>query len=304
MSALKVSALPLVSVAIVTYNQVAFLREAIDSVLAQDYLNLEIVVADDGSTDGTRELVLEYADAYPGRFVPALSPVNGGITPNQNRALQACTGKYIAWLAGDDLFLPGKISRQVAFMEANSDHAIVYHDLDVFESSTGESIRRFSELDRPRIGDIRTLVRHGAFNGAVSNMVRRSASPASFDARIPVASDWLYFVDCLMDGGKIGYLPEILGRYRRHDRNVTTGTAREPALRELQDHLFSCESILSRAPQLYREVGARRAALLRSLRWHEEGRFYGGYLRAALASRFELKTLTGLAAYSLFGIKR
>lgn len=296
--------LPLVSVAIVTYNQVAFLREAIDSVLAQDYPNLEIVVADDGSTDGTRELVLEYADAYPGRFVPSLSPVNQGITPNQNRALQTCTGKYVAWLAGDDLFLPGKISKQVAFLEANPDYAIVYHDLDVFESTSGKTIRRFSELDRPRTGDVRTLVRFGPFNGAVSNMVRRSASPPGFDLRIPIASDWLYFVDCLLGGGRIGYIPEVLARYRRHDKNITSGTARAPALRELQDHLFSCESILSRAPWLQREVATRRAFLLRSLRWHDEGREYRHYLRAALNIRLELKTLAAWLAVLLFGIKR
>lgn len=296
--------LPLVSVPIVTYNQAAFLREAIDSVLAQDYPNLEIVVADDGSPDGTPDLVREYARAHPGRFVLSLSPVNEGITRNQNRAMQTCTGKYVAWLAGDDLFLPGKISKQVAFMEANPDHAICYHDLDVFQSETGATIRRFSELDRPRTGDVRTLVRYGAFNGAVSNMVRRDAQPPSFDPRIPIASDWLYFVDCLLGGGKIGYIPEVLGRYRRHDANVTTGTAKAPSLRELQDHLFSCESILSRAPWLRREVAARRAFLLRSLRWHDEGRAYPQYLRAALSSKFEVKTFAAWVAAAAFGIKR
>ena len=59
---------PLVSVAIITYNQKQFLQECIDSVLAQDYPNFEIVVADDGSTDGTHEMLKTYEQKFPGKF--------------------------------------------------------------------------------------------------------------------------------------------------------------------------------------------------------------------------------------------
>lgn len=297
--------LPLVSVAVVTYNQVEFLRECLDAILAQDYPELEIVVADDGSPDATPELVRDYQRRHPGRIVPLLSPINRGITANQNAALFACTGKYIAWMAGDDLMLPGKIARQVALMEAEPEVAICYHDLEVFDSDTGRTLRRHSDVDRPREGDIRTLVRHGAFNGAVSNMVRRSCSPPDgFDPRIPIASDWLYYVECLWSGGRIRYLPEVLGRHRRHANNTTTGSVRRPSLREIQDHLFSCESILSRAPHLRRDVDARRAYMLQSLRWIDGGRDYDAYLRAAFAYRKTPKLAAGIVGSALFGIRR
>lgn len=297
--------LPLVSVAVVTYNQVAFLKECIEAILAQDYPNIEIVVADDASPDGTRDLLHAYKAVHGDKFVLKLAEVNRGITANQNQALFACSGKYISWMAGDDLMLPGKISKQVAFLEAHPDHAICYHDLDVFHSDTGKTLRRHSQVDHPRTGDVRTIVRHGAFNGAVSNMVRRECSPErGFDPRLPIASDWLYWVDCLWSGGKIGYIDEVLGRHRRHDNNVTSGSVRNPSLREIQDHLFSCEVILSRAPSLVREVNARKAYLLQSLRWADGGARYNEYLRASLSYDARPKALLGLIASAAFGVRR
>ena len=110
--------LPLVSISIITYNQKDFLRECIESALAQDYPHLEIVVADDGSKDGTHEMLHDYQARYPDKFVLRLAERNQGITANSNAAHFACTGKYIAWMGGDDLLLPGKIRRQVEFMVA------------------------------------------------------------------------------------------------------------------------------------------------------------------------------------------
>lgn len=296
---------PLVSVAVVTYNQKEFLRECINSILAQDYTNVEIVVADDGSTDGTQEMLHEYASKHVGRFVLRLSPRNRGITANQNLALSACTGKYISWMAGDDLMLPGKISKQVEFLEANPDFSICYHDLDIFESPTGKTIKRYSDVDKPRVGDVRTLVRYGSFNGAVSNMVRATNQPAhGFDERVSIASDWLYWVECLWDGGKIGYINEVLGRHRRHQNNVTSASVRNPSTKEILDHLISCDIILSRAPHLFHEINVRKAYLLQSMRWINSGRHYTNYLRASLSCCFKWKVFAGLLANIFFGIKR
>lgn len=296
---------PLVSVAVVTYNQREYLHECLESVLKQDYRNFEIIVADDGSTDGTAEMLEQYASSGRGRFVIKMSSVNRGITNNQNLAQSACSGKYIAWMAGDDLMLPGKLSRQVQYLEENPEHSICYHDLEVFDSVTGRIIKRHSDVDKPREGDVRTSVRYGCFNGAVSNMVRAECQPfPAFDTRIPIASDWLYWVECLWTGGKIGYINEVLGRHRRHGSNVTSSSIRSPSLREVQDHLMSCEIIISRRPKLRREVNARRAYLMQSLRWLNDGVEYNGYLRSSLSYRFKWKVVFGLMANILFGYKR
>lgn len=102
-------AFPLVSVHVITFNQAHLIHETLQSILAQDYANIEIIVADDGSTDGTANIISEYANQYPSKIIPLVAGPNLGITGNSNRGLQACKGKYIAFIGGDDLFLPSKI---------------------------------------------------------------------------------------------------------------------------------------------------------------------------------------------------
>ena len=88
---------PLVSVAIITYNQADIIHETLPETINQQYSNLEVIIADDGSTDGTAQIILEYAGKYPDRVIPVLSNRNNGITINSNQALEACHGKYVAF---------------------------------------------------------------------------------------------------------------------------------------------------------------------------------------------------------------
>jgi hypothetical protein len=206
-------------------------------------------------------------------------------------------------MAGDDLMLPGKITEQVRFFEAHPDCAICYHDLDIFDSGSGRSLGTYSQENKPRTGDVRTAIRYGAFNGAVSNMVRASCSPSSgFNERILIASDWLYWVECLWSGGKIYYINKVLGRHRRHERNVTNLSRSDLSL--VEDGLFSCEIILARGPQFYREVEARRAEELRWCRWNQNGRYFGDYLAASAYIRPSWKAIAGLLLWKVFDIKK
>lgn len=298
MTQLSENGAALVSVAIIAYNQEGYIEECLDSVLAQSYRPLEIVVADDGSTDRTREIISAYAAAYPGVVVPVFADRNGGVTANSTAAHRACTGKYIAWLGGDDIMMPDKIARQVAVMEQDSRIALCYHDLDVFESETGRTLRLFSEMNRPREGDIATAIRYGTFNGGSATMVRRDCTPAEFDARIQIASDWLYWVHCLRTGGRIAYIDAVLGRYRRHSANVTSqGTA---SRRLLLDHLLTCAILLESIPQHASQIAYSTARLLVGIgRRSERGRIGLFVLAAAvLAGSF------GAAVTQLFAGKK
>lgn len=262
---------PLVSVAIIAYNQEAYIEECLDSVLAQTHRPLEIIVADDGSTDRTREIVSAYAAAHPGVVVPVFAEKNGGVTANSTAAHRACTGKYIAWLGGDDIMAPDKIARQVAVMEQDPEVALCYHDLDVFDSETGKTLRLFSQSNRPREGNIATAIRYGTFNGGSATMVRRDCAPAEFDARIRVASDWLYWIDCLRTGGRIAYIDAVLGRYRRHSANVTSDGRAGRKL--LLDHLLTCAILLESLPQYASAIAYSTARLLVGIgRRSERGR--------------------------------
>lgn len=245
---------PLVSVSIITYNQVHLIRSCIDSALAQDYPNMEVIVADDGSTDGTAEVVKTIAGEHPDRVFAILSPVNQGVTANSNRALGPCRGKYIAFLAGDDVFLPGKIRKQVTWMEADDRRVLCGHYVEVWNevASKSEGIFHTGEAGESGIG-CRRIIRYGvgsAFLGSCI-MIRRSAAPASgFDTRIPLASDWKFVVDVVGEAGVWGTIPEVLSLYRRHGGNVTAGRRAEI----VNDTIRSLYLIETERPWLQAEV--------------------------------------------------
>lgn len=291
---------PLVSVAIITYNQKEFLQECIESILGQDYPNIEIVVADDASNDGSQEMLREYAKKYPGKFLLRLAERNRGITANSNAAHFACTGKYIAWTGGDDLMFPQKISKQVAYMEGNPDCTICYHNLDVFDSDTNETLYFFN--DRLKInGTIRESVKYGTFNGACSTMVRREKVPESgYNETIPVASDWLYWVDTLAGGGAINYLDEVLGRYRRHAGNVTRkgkGVGQNKI-----DHLNSCNIIMTKYPKYAGDAFFSYSNNLMSLR-HSANYYRCLWVSFLIRPRVKVFGVLLLAVFSFGNIK-
>src|SRR4051794_37262234 len=104
---------PLVSLLVITYNQQDVVEETLASAVEQDYDRLEVIVADDASTDDTPRIISAWAERQPGRVVPVLGRDRRGVVGNSNRGLEAVGGEYVAFLDGDDLLLPGKISAQV-----------------------------------------------------------------------------------------------------------------------------------------------------------------------------------------------
>jgi glycosyltransferase involved in cell wall biosynthesis len=227
---------PKVSVIMPTYNHAAFIRESLGSVLAQDYCNVEIIVSDDASSDGTPEILEELAAAHPDRIRLTLQPSNLGLMRNVNCSLRQVTGDYIAMFAGDDIMLPGKLSAQVRHMEAHPGCAVTYHNLEVFDSDSGRTLRLFNSPRTltaavaqllpgakpiyPRSGGQDVLVRHGCFTGGCSLMFRRSACPSlRYDEGI-TGAEWLFTIDAA-SRGTLDYLDSVLARYRRHDGNVT-----------------------------------------------------------------------------------
>ena len=214
---------PRVSILCLTYNQQAFVEQTLLSALDQDYEDLQVVVSDDCSSDSTPEVIRALAKKYPGRLVPLLSESRGGITVNMNRGLAACDGEFIAFLGGDDIFLPGKIRKQAAFMQAYPEAVLSHHDVDVFDSSTDASLYRWSGRYGKHSGGADSVIRLGTYMCGTSVMARRAQLPAQGgDSRIPFASDWLLWVETLaVSGGQFGYLDEVLARYRRSPGNVT-----------------------------------------------------------------------------------
>lgn len=143
---------PLLSVCLITYNHVKYLREAIDSVLMQKVnFSWELIIADDFSTDGTREIVLEYKKKYPDFIKLILQEQNVGVEQNWQELITSPNSKYIAYLEGDDYWTdPLKLQKQVNYM---TDHPECTMCFSAAEIITGNS-NKTGNFIRPNNGDI------------------------------------------------------------------------------------------------------------------------------------------------------
>jgi glycosyltransferase involved in cell wall biosynthesis len=123
----------LVSVVIPTYNRAGLIERAVDSVLNQDYRQIEVIVVDDGSRDDTPERVgKRYKQDERVRFFRI---TNSGVCGARNRGLKEVRGEYIAMLDSDDYWLPGKLTLQIGILDAHPDLSMVWSDMDAIDSS-------------------------------------------------------------------------------------------------------------------------------------------------------------------------
>lgn len=287
---------PLVSVIVPTHDHERFVGETLDSVFAQTYPDLQVIVSDDASGDGTVALVRE---RYGDRVDLVTSDVNTGISGNFNRALGAVRGELVAWLDGDDLMRPDRIERQVAALAARPDAAGCAGDAEVLHWPSGEVLGRFSALvnGRPgvRDGGVELLFDPNYAMLPSVTMLRARCIPAhGFDERLPVLNDWLFHIEVFRQGPVVA-VDDVLGSYRRHGGNVTA--APETIARQLEDQLVIMGIVSARYPELaplvkrrtasLQLIGARDAASRRA--WREVGHraraalLAGGVVRTGIA---------------------
>jgi len=130
--------LPLISIVTPSFNQAKFLRQTMESVLTQDYPNIEYIVIDGNSTDGSQEIIRDYQEqlAY-WESIP-----DEGQTDAINKGFAKASGKYLAWLNSDDVYQPGALSEAVDYLESQPDVGMVYGDC-TFIDANGRVIGRF-----------------------------------------------------------------------------------------------------------------------------------------------------------------
>jgi len=145
---------PLVTAVIPTYNRADLVCEAIDSVLAQDYPSFEVIVVDDGSTDGTGEMLTRrYGDRI--RYI---WQENAGVAAARNAGIRAAQGDYIAFQDSDDLWLPGKLTAQMRALQKHAECALCYTKA-LYCTPDGRPTRRvYSGSNQGRTGDVFDLV--------------------------------------------------------------------------------------------------------------------------------------------------
>jgi len=174
--------MPEVSVVIPVYNQETYLRAAIDSVFAQTYRDLEVIVVDDGSTDRTPDVIASY-----GSRVRALRQPNAGNASAFNRGVRAAAGRWIAWLGSDDIWVPTKLERQMDALRSRSDAGLAYTDVVTMDASGRALYTTEFPCPSDRAGCLRLLLRKNFINVSTA-LVRRDVFDAMglFDEE-----DWL-----------------------------------------------------------------------------------------------------------------
>jgi glycosyltransferase involved in cell wall biosynthesis len=244
-------AVPAVSVVVATHNQARWLGEAIESVRAQSFRDWELVVVDDGSTDDTAAVAARFADDPRIRY---LAEPHRERAAARNRGIAATTGRLVAFLDADDVWLPEKLARQVAAIAARPDAVLCYTPARYVD----EAGRPLPVRKPPRAvaGDVfPRLVRANLFILA-SVLVRRACllDAGCFDATLAVygCEDWDLWLR-LTRRWPVVVVDEELTHYRRHDGNTAWSRVLESAFLVI-DKVFA-------DPQTARRAGISRAAV-------------------------------------------
>jgi glycosyltransferase involved in cell wall biosynthesis len=251
---------PLISAIIIFRNAAPFLSESIESVFAQTCADWELLLADDGSSDGSTAIACSYANRYPAkvRYLEHGGHRNRGMSAARNLGASAASGEYLAFLDADDVWLPEKLARQAAILEANEDIGVVYCATQWWYSWTGNSedvqrdfvhalgVARETVLRPP--GLLPEFLRHEGISPCTcSVLVRRSLfeSVGRFEERFSgLYEDQAFFAKaCLVTN--IFPMGECLARYRQRSDSasaveLTNGghrAARLSFLKWLQSHL-------------------------------------------------------------------
>jgi hypothetical protein len=252
----EASETPRVSVIVQTYDHRDFIAQAIEGVLMQRAsFPVEVIVADDASTDGTRELVRTYAGSHPDRLRAVLPERNLGPSATFERALGEARGEYVAYLDGDDFWTsPHKLSRQVQALDAHPGWAGCFHRASLAYGPTGHPHRTghaIPDFDRTE-ARLEDLVAGVCFLPGPSWMHRRSSL-----RRLPSLdgvewSDWLIHIMVARDGA-LGFLDEVMAAYRVHAGGAFSGLDRSAQLEEdlrffgrLGAELPACEELIER----------------------------------------------------------
>lgn len=211
---------PLVSVVIPAYNAEAFLGETLDSVLAQTYSKIEIIVVDDGSTDSTPQLLANYGDR-----ITVLHQANTGQAAARNNGARQAQGELLAFLDSDDLWDNDKISRQVELLNRFPTALAVYCDHRTIDAQ-GKPISPSSAMAHPRPSGqiLRSLLLGSCIVTPGLVLLRRDAffSSGGFD-EAPLMrghEDYALWLQMATRGYFI-YSPSTLVSYRRHSQQAT-----------------------------------------------------------------------------------
>ncbi len=229
---------PLVSVIIPVYNAERFIAQTLESVAAQTYANFEVIVVDDGSLDGSSAAIEPFlADS---RF-KLIAQVNSGISAARNTAIRASSGEFIALLDHDDLWLPGKLLKQIEITAQHPEAGMIFTNAELFDEDGVIGSYYPDRATYPKSDILEHLLAENPFC-AGTMMVWRSCFDkfGFFDETVPGVDDYEMWLRLALNGVKAAGTDDILHRQRIHASSFSAGNH----ARMLKDDLALYDRVL------------------------------------------------------------
>lgn len=227
---------PLVSIVIPAWNAERYVKEAVESALAQTYPRCEVIVVDDGSVDGTKNVLEPYIRDH--RII-YIHQANKGLAGARNTGIRTARGAYIALLDSDDAFMPEKMERQVRALEEHAEYGACYSDLIHFTDTTPR--KYFHHRYTYPSGDILEPLLHRQFLNPLTLVVRKAVfeNDGYFDESLRRSEDWELWLRWARAGVKFLYVNEQFAYYRMRTTGNLSDVQSEPAMKSKNLELFT-----------------------------------------------------------------
>lgn len=246
-----------VSVIIPTYNAEVFIDRTLDSVLKQTFKDFEIIIVDDCSTDGTRNIVQSYVKKYKNiRLIP-LSENSGAPPKPKNIGIKEAKGEYVALLDHDDIWHDNKLKKSIEVLQETSADMVFSNSDTLIGEELNDAAPSWNIQNEDILNNCGWTVR--SCSGVVLSKEALDEI-GSFDESFKLGDDWDMWIRFVLAGKKIVYIPDVLYTYVVHEQN-TIGTAEANKL--LTDNLQQLnkhgEKVQKFYPKIY-NVWLRRIA--------------------------------------------
>lgn len=205
--------MPKVSIVLPTYNGEKYLKESLDSILRQTFIDWELIIVNDCSTDGTQLIINEYA-RRDNRIKVIINESNLKLPQSLNKGFDSATGEYLTWTSDDNYYLDNAIHEMVYFLKKNKKYAMVCARMEIIDE-IGKSIGSSIQYEKEEM----------LYNNRVGAcfMYRRKIKDliGNYNSDFFLVEDYEYWLRILFNREEIGWIDQILYRYRYHGKSLS-----------------------------------------------------------------------------------